>query len=176
MKQRPYLAMLLGSLIIGSSPIFIRGTDAPGPISSLYRMLIGAGVMTVPFLLNLWKQRQVSATVAQIQPERNARRGIFFAVLSGVFIGIDMSFWSTGIVISGPTIPTLMANTAPLWVGLGTWLFFRERRGVGFWVGLVVALLGVSLILGQDLSAAGNVRLGAIFGIVSAFFYGLYYL
>jgi drug/metabolite transporter (DMT)-like permease len=73
-------------------------------------------------------------------------------------------------------MPTLMANTAPVWVGLGSVLLFREQQNRLFWVGLLVAMVGAVLILGQDLSLAGRAGLGTFLGLGAAVFYGGYYL
>jgi drug/metabolite transporter (DMT)-like permease len=67
-----------------------------------------------------------------------------------------------------------MGNTAPIWVGLGAILFFKERPGRLFWVGLLVALGGAAVILGID--ALNDVGLGTFFGILSGMFYGGYFL
>jgi len=35
-------------------------------------------------------------------------------VLGGLFFMADLALWATGVVMSGATNPTLLANTAPL--------------------------------------------------------------
>ena len=37
----------------------------------------------------------------------------------GVFFAGDMALWSTGVMLACVASPTLLANTAPIWVGLG---------------------------------------------------------
>jgi drug/metabolite transporter (DMT)-like permease len=96
------------------------------------------------------------------------------ALLGGVFFSCDLIFWNTGVLISGAANPTLMGNTAPIWVGLGTLLFFRERLGRGFWLGLVVAFTGAVVIIGRD--AMQGVGLGTFYGLLSGLFYGGYFL
>jgi drug/metabolite transporter (DMT)-like permease len=98
------------------------------------------------------------------------------AAAAGLFFGTDLALWTTGITLSGATMPTLMANTAPIWVGLGSVILFRERQGWLFWGGLVVALVGAALILGQDLSQPAGAGIGTFLGLGAAFFYGGYYL
>ena len=51
-------------------------------------------------------------------------------------------------MLSGVTVPTLLGNTAPLWVGLGALFLFREKLKRSFWWGVLLALLGVLLIVG----------------------------
>jgi drug/metabolite transporter (DMT)-like permease len=84
--------------------------------------------------------------------------------------------WSTGVVLSGATNPTLMAYTAPLWVGLGAALFLGERRGKIFWLGVIIALAGSVLILGYDSLRSAEFGLGTFLGLAGSFFYGGYFL
>ena len=97
-------------------------------------------------------------------------------ILAGVLGGIDMVMWTTGVVLVGATIPTLFANTAPLWVGLGALVFFKEKLSPGFWLGLVLALAGTVLIVGLGGSQTDYFLEGVLLGLGSAVFYGGYFL
>jgi drug/metabolite transporter (DMT)-like permease len=104
------------------------------------------------------------------------RLGIRYAVLGGLLFALDVSLWATGITLSGPSTPTLLANTAPLWVGLGSMLFFHERLNRLFWIGLAIAMFGTLLVLGADFSEGAELGLGTFLGLLAAIFYGAYYL
>ena len=159
-----YLALGIGSLNIGFSAIFVRWAHAPGAVAGFYRVAIAALLMTWPF------SRRVKAR------GRLPRRGIRFALLGGLFFAADLGFWATGVVLSGATNPTLLANTAPLWVGLGALVIFREKLTATFWVGVLVAMCGAALILGLDALRAASFGLGSLFGLLSGIFYGGYFL
>ena len=152
-------------MALGFSAIFVRAADAPGMMTAFYRMGIGSLLMLLPFM-----------NQARQEPVAKAKSAVWLAILGGIFFGLDLTFWTTGIVMSGASIPTLMANTAPVWVGLGAWLLFREKQHNNFWIGLLIAILGAVVILGQDFCRAVNFGIGGIFGLIAAFFYGAYYL
>lgn len=160
-----YLALGAGVVILGFSAIFVSLADAPGTVTAFYRMAIGSAVLAVPLAL-----RCARRTV------RITRRGALLAALAGVFFGVDVALWMTGITMGNATSPTLLGNTAPLWVGVGALIIFRERQGRTFWVGLAVALAGAALVLGQDLSLATRVGLGTLLGLLASFFYAAYML
>lgn len=166
-EERPpfaaYLALGFGLLILGVSAILIRAADAPGPVSGFYRMFIGWLVLT-PIL---WLRRKRL---------RFNRDGLRLTVLAGVFIGFDMVFWTTGIMISGATLPTLMGNTTPLWVGLAVMVLYKEKHPPLFWLGLAIALGGAVVIVGSDAFQDSGLNIGALFGIVSAMFYSSFFL
>ena len=159
-----YLALGVGILSLGFSAIFVRWANAPGIVTSFYRMAIATILLAWPFY------RRVKATGSL------SRRGLRFAVLGGLFFTGDLALWATGVVLSGATNPTLLANTAPLWVGLGALVLFRERLKAMFWVGLMLAMTGAAIILGLDSLRAVSFGLGTLFGLLAGIFYGGYFL
>ena len=161
---RAYLALGIGALTLGFSAIFVRLADAPGAVSAFYRMSIASLIMVLPFLLSVKAKGKIS------------RKGAWLAMWAGLFFAADIAAWMTGVVLSGATNPTLLANTAPLWVGLGTMLFFREKLNLTFWAGLGLAFGGAIMILGLDLARAENFGLGSLYGLLSGLFYGIYFL
>ena len=160
-----YVALVTGILSIGMSPLLIRWADASGVVSSLYRMAFGSIFLSWLFLYRILKKRT-----------KLPKKGILFAVAGGFFFSVDLAFWSTGVVLSGAAIPTLLGNTAPLWVGLGSWIVFREDHPKKFWIGLITALLGAGLVLSIDMEKSPEFGLGSLFGALAALFYGAFYL
>lgn len=159
-----YLSLGVGILALGFSAIFVRWANAPGAATSFYRMGIAVVVMAWPFYRNASRQKDLS------------RRGVAMAVWGGLFFAADLAFWTSGVLLSGATNPTLLANTAPLWVGLGALVFFRERLRLKFWAGLALAMSGAVVILGIDAGRAVEFGLGSLYGLLAAIFYGGYYL
>jgi drug/metabolite transporter (DMT)-like permease len=160
------LTSLLGGLVIlGFAAIFVKWSDAPGPVTALYRMLIGAGTVTPVILL---KERRSFGKLP--------RRGVLMAMIGGALFGCDMAIWMTAIGLSGATMPTLMANTAPLWVGIGSILILRERKAPGFWAGVLIAISGVILVFSHNLGAARGLGGGMVLGLVAALFYASFHL
>lgn len=160
----PYMALVVGIICLGFSAIFVKAANAPGVVSGFYRMAIAAIVFAVPFA----RRRKGNAPLP--------KKGIGLALLGGLFFGLDMSFWTEGIMISGPTNPTLMANTAPAWVGVGALLIFKEKLNGKFWFGLALAMAGAALILGMDSLKAFSLGMGTAFGLIAGVFYGAFFL
>jgi drug/metabolite transporter (DMT)-like permease len=99
-----------------------------------------------------------------------------FAILGGVSLATDLWLWATGVVMSGATVPTLMANTAPLWVGLASAALLRRRMPWLFWAGLAVALGGAVIVLAAGFSRGSVFGTGTVLGLIAAFFYAGYHL
>ncbi len=124
-------------------------------------MAIAAVLVAAPFAIRIYKGSW---------PPWSAIR---LALLGGIFFAADIAAWATGVMLSGATNPTLLANTAPLWVGLGTLIFFRQRLSPAFWIGTVIALLGAGLVLGLERDGQ---TIGLLLGLLAAVFYAGYFL
>ncbi|MCU4163697.1 DMT family transporter [Carboxylicivirga caseinilyticus] len=161
---KAYAAMLAGLIIIGFSAILIKSAEAPGLITAFYRVFIASLVLIMPFLL---KWRKVVAIPT---------KGIVMAILGGVAFGFDTALWSTAIEISNATIPTLMANLAPLWVGFGAMLFFKEKQKKGFWIGLTITLAGILLMVSHSYISKDGLLVSIVLSLIAGMFYGTYYL
>ncbi len=151
-------------VIVGWSPLLIRWAGAPGVAAVFFRNSIATVVLVLPFW---WKRRSAGSMV---------RSAFWMALLAGVSYGFDTGLWSTGITLTGVTNPTLLANTAPVWVGLGAMLLFRERLGTGFWAGLALAMAGAALILGLDRWQSVLAGTGSLYGLLAGIFYGGFFL
>lgn len=157
-----YVALGMGILFISFSAIFISWANAPETVTGFYRMGIATAVLAVPFTLRVRAQGRLP------------RREVAIAAGAGLFFASDLIFWNAGVLMSGAANPTLMANTAPIWVAFGAMLFFRERLGRLFWIGLLVSMSGAVLIVGTDLSQQAG--LGTFFGLIAGLFYAAYLL
>lgn len=159
-----YLALGVGILSLSFSAIFVRWANAPGIVAGFYRVAIAAALLAWPFCRRVKTQGGLS------------QQGLRFAVLGGLFFAADLGLWATGVVMSGATNPTLLANTAPLWVGLGTLVLFRTKLKAMFWAGLLLAIAGAVVILGLDSLRAVSFGVGTLFGLLAGIFYGGYFL
>jgi len=161
----PLISLTAGVIILGFSAIFVRTADAPSVVINFYRMSIGTLILSGPFFYEVQKNNQ-----------KLSRTGIIIAGAAGALFSLDLILWSAGVQISGATNPTLMANTAPIWVGLGAALLYKERRRGLFWAGLAIALIGTFQIIGLDLQQSASAGKGTLYGLVGGFFYGTYLL
>jgi len=162
-KFLAYLTLSVGLIAIGFSAIFVSQAGVPGTVASFYRMVIPTVILAAPAIKRLRERKWYGPPLR-------------WAVIGGLLFALDLSFWASGVVLSGATIPTLLANTAPVWVGLGALLFFREKLPRKFWLGLAIALLGTALVLGLESFGAMSFDLGALLGLTAGLFYAGYFL
>lgn len=162
---RPYLALTGGIVCIGFSAIFVKFANTTGDVVGFYRLAIAALALTPPVVLN-WRRGKA----------RLPRGAVKLGVLAGLAFAADIGFWNTALTMISAATATLLGNTAPIWVGLGAWLIFRERPRSTYWLGLALALGGAALIIGLDaLLGMGN-GLGNLLGVLTGISYGAYQL
>ena len=160
-----YLALIGGILCIGFAPIFVRFASSSGDVIGFYRLGIAAAALTAPFAIQ--QQRRETPL---------ARRGIWLALLGGLAFAIDVALWATGINLTTASNATVMSNVAPLWVALASWMFFHERLGPLYWVGLGVAMTGVVTIVGIDALKGLDASAGNLFALGASLAYAMYQL
>ncbi|MEI7525639.1 MAG: DMT family transporter [Mariniphaga sp.] len=157
-----YLILFFGILCISWSAIFVKLADVSGLSSAFYRMFIGfIGVLP----LWLFRRRPI--------PDLKSAA---LAVLCGLIFAFDIAVWNLSIMLTKAAISTLIANLAPVWVGIGAIVFLREKPGRIFWTGTAVALFGVAIIVGINQIYNSELNAGHFLAILASFFYAIYLL
>jgi drug/metabolite transporter (DMT)-like permease len=148
---KPVLLACFGSILIGSSAIFVRISDQ-GPITTgFYRMLF-----SLP-LLALWvRWEQKKGLISELLPIKN-RWGL---VLAGLFFALDLALWNWSIDYTTIVNSTLFNNTAAFFVPLIMWLFFKERPSLQFIIAISVGFIGCCCLLGGSFSLGFKNLLG----------------
>ena len=160
----PYIALAIGIIALSLSAMFVRWSEAPGPIVGFYRLLLSTIFLT-PFFLRQQKQL-----------EPIDKKYLFFPLFAGIFTAFDFAFWNSSLKYTTAANATLLGNTSPLWVALFALFFFRERlRGI-FWFGLVLALAGAALVMGSDFLTHPALGIGDLMASTAAIFYASYQL
>jgi drug/metabolite transporter (DMT)-like permease len=156
-----YLALFGGVVCIAWSAIFVRWTDIPGPASAFYRMLVPAVVLLPTFFFDRRK------------PSLDART-LGIIAFGGLFFAFDLAFYNTGILQTSAANATLLGNNTPIFVGLLSWLVFRQRPARAFWLGLLMAIAGAAVILWADLAHHARIGLGDLEALIASACFAVY--
>ncbi len=166
-ERRAILALLAGAVGIAFAPIFVRWCIAAGvgPTASAFWRL----VLAAP-LLALLARRRASKNGGPRSP-LNLR-----LILPGVFFAADLGVWHWSIHYTTVANATLLANFAPVFVTLFGWLLWRRRITKVFTIGMILALVGAVLLVGESATFGGKRTDGDLLGLLTAVFYGSYIL
>jgi drug/metabolite transporter (DMT)-like permease len=159
----PYLALVAGVLCIAWSAIFVRWTDIPGPASAFYRLLIPTLVLLPTCFLHRDTNRVDAKTLAII-------------AIGGLFFALDLAFFNTSIRVTSAADATILGNNTPIFVGLLTWVVFRRRPKLAYWLGLIMAISGSLVIVRGDLLRHMKLGSGDAMALTASACFGVYLL
>lgn len=163
--QKPwfrYVTLFIGVLCISWSAIFVKIAEVSGFSSAFYRMFIGfIGILPIWFI----RRKAISDW-----------ESVRIAILCGIFFAIDIALWNTSILLTKAAISTLLANLAPVWVGIGAIFILKDKPPRIFWGGTLLAIAGVLLIVGTEKFLHASFSLGHFLALIASMFYGAYIL
>ncbi len=153
--QQPLFQLIVASIIFGLAAIFVVFIDLGTTVIAFYRLLIG-GIL---FGTILWIKREPIAI------NRNA---LLFALLAGIFFGLDLALWNKSIVLIGPGVATILNSLQIFFMaGFGI-IIYKEKPTAKLWFSLLLTFIGVVLLSYHETQASSGGTLGIIVGILSA--------
>ena len=153
--NRLYIFLPIGIIAISTASIFIKLCDAPALIIATYRMML-ASLMLTPFACYKKPWRGW---------ERN-EMGWFF--LSGLFLSLHFAFWIASLKYTSVASSVVLVTTHPIFVGIGGWLFLKERIGMNLVLGIALTVLGSGLISYGDMALSKETLMGDGFALLGA--------
>ena len=160
---KPRLALFIGILCISIFPVIVRMNLTSGLISAFYRMAIATAVI-LPFAL--YRKKLKVENVKVLLP----------MMVCGILFASDIAVWNISIQNSSATQATLLTNLSPIWVGVFSLIFLNFRPRKSFWLGTVIALIGMTLFVGVDTILNLQLDFAFFLGILSGVLYALYIL
>lgn len=164
-QWRAYAALAAAVIGMSWSALFVRWAGIPGQASAFYRVLIASAI-----LVPLWAARGAARPVD--------RRAAGLALAGGVFFAIDVALFNIAVLRTSAATAVLLGNSAPVFVGLATWILFGRRPRARFWIGLALSLAGCASIVGADAlsgARAGATR-GDLIALAASVFWAAYML
>jgi drug/metabolite transporter (DMT)-like permease len=154
------LSLAIGILCISFSPIFVKFAGTPALTSAFYRIAIG-WVCLAPYCL-LKENLKIG------------RKELLIAVAGGVVFASDITVWNISLLKISATVSTLIANLAPVWVGLLSFILFKKRAGKLFWIGTAIAILGMVILVDYQNIVGLKFNIGIVLALVASLLYAIY--
>jgi len=155
---RLFILLPIGILAISTASIFIKLSDAPALIIAAYRVGL-ASLILIPFAA---RRRRWSDW------GWNHLRG---CMLSGFFLSLHFVFWIASLKYTSVASSVVLVTTHPIFVGMGGWLFLRERLSLNLILGIALSVLGGGLIGFGDMALSMQALYGdalALLGAITA--------
>ncbi len=162
-NSKPRLALAIGIICISIFPILVRLQLTSGLISAFYRMAIALGLL-LPYIL-ITKKFQL--------PNMKL---LLTAIICGILFASDVAVWNIAIQKSTATQATLLTNLAPVWVGIMSYFFLKNKPVINFWIGTLVAILGMVTLVGFSFFTNLDFDMAFSLAILSGILYAIYIL
>lgn len=158
--MNPKLSLAIGILCISFSPIFVKLAGV-SPIGAAFYRVFVAWICLIPYCI-IKKKFRVD------------KRQLIVALTAGVVFALDVAIWNISLLKISATVSTLIANLAPVWVGLFSFLIFRKRSGILFWIGTVIAIAGMIVLVGYQHILHLQLNAGILLAVLASLFYAAY--
>lgn len=163
------LALLLGAVGIAFAPIFVRLSELGPSATAFYRLGLAAPI------LGLWLGFSSTST-SSLHPQKQGIGKKLPLMSAGLFFAADLAVWHWSIHFTSVANATLLANFAPIFVVLGSWLLFGEKFSRWFLVAIALVLAGATLLVSASLNLDTQHLIGDGLGLLTAVFYAGYIL
>jgi drug/metabolite transporter (DMT)-like permease len=160
--MNPRLSLGIGILCISFSPIFVKLAGV-APISGAFYRVFVAWICLLPYCI-FKKHIKIDTRHAVV------------AVLAGFMFASDVAVWNISLLKISATVSTLLANLAPLWVGLFTYFFLKKEVGRPFWIGTLIAIAGMIVLVGVGHILHLELNIGILLAVLASIFYAAYIL
>jgi drug/metabolite transporter (DMT)-like permease len=153
----------IGVLAASTASIFIKLCDAPALIIATYRMVL-ASLILLPYAL----YKKTGRTWG--------RKEIGWLILSGFFLSLHFTFWIGSLKYTSVASSVVLVTTYPIFVGIGSRLFLKERMGLFLIFGIILSILGSGLISYGDMAISREALMGDGLALLGAITVSGYFL
>lgn len=161
--SNPRINLIIGIISISIFPVLVKWAPVSGVTSAFYRMLLGL-LFLLPYIF--FRRKFTLPSGALWIP----------IVLCGIIFASDIAVWNLSIHYSNATQATLLTNLSPVWVGVGTFLFLPDKPAPRFWLGTLIALIGMVILIGVETFMTMKFDLGFALAMLSGVLYASYML
>lgn len=157
-----YTVLFAGVLIASTASIMIRYAQGAGMPS----LSIAAGRLGLAALI----LTPIALSRASDEIRRLRRRDVLFGMGAGAFLAIHFASWISSLEYTSVASSAALVSTNPLWVGIASLFFFRERLHWTTLLGIALTLIGTIAISVSDSAnpTQSNPLLGNTLALIGA--------
>ncbi|OAN45058.1 hypothetical protein A6A03_02575 [Chloroflexus islandicus] len=157
-----YTVLFAGVLIASTASIMIRYAQGAGMPS----LSIAAGRLGLAALI----LTPIALSRASGEIRRLHRRDVLFGMGAGAFLAVHFASWISSLEYTSVASSAALVSTNPLWVGIASLFFFRERLHWTTLLGIALTLIGTIAISVSDSAnpTQSNPLLGNTLALIGA--------
>jgi drug/metabolite transporter (DMT)-like permease len=130
-------AIVIAVLAVSTASIFVRFAQLEAPSIVIAALRLGFAMVAIaPFAIIRYRSELRKLT----------RHELLLAALSGGFLAVHCAAWITSLEYTSIVSSVVLVSTGPLWVALFSPLFLKEPLTRPVLIGMLLALLGGTII------------------------------
>lgn len=149
-RWRIFIVLIIGILGVSLAAIWIRLAVSAATVENKIGNKIGFSlflaasrlIVAALILLPTWKKTK--------SPPANSQ-AYYYAIAAGVCLAIHFAAWTTSLSYTSIAASTVLVTTNPLWVGLLSWWWLKEKLSRYHFFGIGIALIGAIVIAIADI-------------------------
>lgn len=147
--------LLVSIIAISFSAIFVKWSDAPATILSMYRMWLACLLMLPMVFIHKHDFKKLQ------------KRDWSFLFFSGTFLALHFALWFSSLKFTTVASSTIILALQPIVSLLGGFLFFRERSTSQAITTMGIAIIGAVMIGWGDIGLSNTALLGDFLSFLS---------
>lgn len=164
LPTHPFILLFISILSVSVSSIMIKFSDTPTSVAGMYRLYISVIILLV---FVPWKRiRTLHLNIKDW--------GI--VSLAGLFLGLHFLFWMESLVHTSVASSMVILSLQPLFVMVGSYLWFKEQANLLTISCLVAALIGSIFIAWGDIGISRQALIGDVLSLVGTISVSCYML
>jgi len=141
---KTFASLSIGILAISFASIFIRFcNDVPSIMIATYRLTLSSVI-----LLIIAKTKGIGLSSYN-------KRHLLMGVLGGFFLALHFSFWISSLKFTSVASSVVLVATNPIFVGLFSYLFLKEKQPAELILGIIISFLGSIILAVGDFGFQG---------------------
>lgn len=171
-RSQIVLVVVIGIIGVSLAAIWVRlavETDLPDNKLGFSLFLAASRmILAAIILLPTWKNLKL---------DRAKSAAYYYAIAAGLCLAIHFATWITSLAYTSIAASTVLVTTNPIWVGLFSWWWYREKLSLQGIIGIGIALFGGVSMAIADSNIDGsysNPILGDVLALIGAVMSSLY--
>ncbi len=166
------IVLIVGIVGVSLAAIWIRlANEVAIPQNKVgFSLFLAAARLIIAALILLPTSRNLKSS--EIKPS-----AVYYAIAAGVCLAIHFATWITSLAYTSIAASTVLVTTNPIWVGLLSWWWYKEKLTRKSIMAIAIALIGGIIIAIADSQSSSNYSnpiLGDILALIGAVMASLY--
>ena len=149
------LPLSISIIAISFSAIFVKWSDAPASILSMYRMWF-ASILMLPIV---WKKRR--------EFKKIVKKDWYFLFFSGLFLAFHFVLWFGSLKLTTVASSTIILALQPIVSLAGGFLLYKERTTLSALMTMGIAIIGAMMIGWGDFGLSKGAIMGDVLSFLS---------